>query len=81
MKERDDRVYGEDSFGLNLYPASGEGSGVQICIPGRQLGVGTAPGGVWKLNFRRKQSRYESYAAWQLPWSYSPASSGKLTLH
>jgi len=126
MKERDDRVYGEDSFGLNLYPASGEGGGVQIYvnplgtvfdervfrepdgfwtndpswngdyevrtargedfwtaevrIPLQQLGADAARGRVLRLNFRRKQSRYESYGAWQLPWSYNPASAGKLIL-
>ncbi|MDH4156491.1 MAG: metallophosphoesterase [candidate division Zixibacteria bacterium] len=49
-------------------------------IPLAGLGARAEPGGKWRLNFRRKQPRYESAADWQVPLGHDPEEFGFMTI-
>jgi hypothetical protein len=51
---------------------------VEARIPLGQLGVTAKSGDEWRVNFRRKQRRLDSAAAFQVPWRYEPTSFGRL---
>jgi predicted phosphodiesterase len=53
---------------------------IEARIPLDQFGVTAKPGQEWKLNFRRKQKRFNSSADWQVPISYDPKTFGVLIL-
>ena len=47
-------------------------------LPLDQVGVTAKSGDRWRVNFRRKQARLHSAAAWQVPWNYDPMTFGEL---
>jgi len=51
---------------------------IEARVPLAQLGVEADTDDQWRVNFRRKQSRQNSFAAWQLPWTYDPQAFGRL---
>ena len=57
---------------------SGHQFTVELRIPLAQLSASAKSGDVWRLNFRRKQLRLNSAAAFQVPWGYDPKTYGEL---
>jgi hypothetical protein len=61
-------MIGEDSWSM------------EARIPLKQFGVDIEEGDIWRLNFRRKQSRLNCAADWQTPIDYHPSTYGFLTV-
>jgi len=51
---------------------------IEAKVPLDQFGISAKEGDRWPLNFRRKQRRFNSFAGFQIPWSYDPATYGVL---
>ena len=53
---------------------------MEVRIPFAQLGAAGQQGETWRINFRRKQKRFDSSADWQAPIDYDPATFGHLSI-
>ena len=53
---------------------------IEARIPVEALGGQIEQGGKWRLNFRRKQPRFESSADWQVPLGHDPEEFGFMTI-
>ncbi|MCD4690028.1 hypothetical protein K8S17_01055 [bacterium] len=51
---------------------------LEAAIPFDALGVSSIDGGLWRVNFRRKQQRTNASADWQVPIDYNPSTFGEL---
>ncbi|MBU1948568.1 MAG: metallophosphoesterase [Candidatus Eisenbacteria bacterium] len=53
---------------------------VEISIPLEQWNVKAKRDDIWRVNFRRKQKRFNDAADWQVPIDYNPETFGKLIM-
>ncbi|MBN2383683.1 metallophosphoesterase [bacterium] len=53
---------------------------VEIAIPLDQFQTNVSSGDIWKLNFRRKQTRLQTSADWLIPINYNPKTYGFMVM-